>query len=87
MTVVSTRELRANQTKFLSMVSRGEQVILLSRLGHYRLMPFQFYAEGVTALMRDVTAETCQDMKDWKEHLETGKSDKFHNWEELMDEL
>ena len=36
---------------------------------------------------RDVTAEICQGMKDWKEYLETGKSDNFVTWEEMMDEL
>ena len=87
MTVISTREFRANQTKFLGMVSRGEHVILRSRLGHYRLMPVRLETEGATSSTRDVTAEICQGMKDWKEYLETGKSDKFHTWEELMDEL
>ena len=36
---------------------------------------------------RDVTAEICQGMKDGKEYLETGKSDNFVTWEEMMDEL
>ena len=36
---------------------------------------------------RDVTAEICQGMKDWKKYLETGHSDKFVSWEEMMDEL
>ena len=36
---------------------------------------------------RDVTAEICRGMKDWKEYLETGKSTKFRPAEELIDEL
>ena len=82
MTIVSTREFRANQTKFLGMASRGEHVVLKSRLGSYRLIPIEEEEEK-----RDVTAEICQGMKDWKEFLETGKSEKFVSWEEMMDEL
>ena len=36
---------------------------------------------------RNVTEEVCQALKDWKEYLGTGKSDKFVTWEEMMDEL
>ena len=82
MTIVSTREFRANQTKFLGMASRGEHVVLKSRLGSYRLIPIEEEEEK-----RDVTAEICQGMKDWKEYLETGKSDKFHPAKELINEL
>ena len=86
MTIVTTRDFRANQTKFLDMVDRGEHVILRSRRGSYRLMPVEDEDEEEES-KRDVTAEICQAMKDWKEYLETGKSDKFVTWEEMMDEL
>ena len=82
MTIVSTTDFRANQTKYLGMVDRGEAVILKSRRGSYRLMPAEEEEPK-----RDVTAEICQGMKDWKEYLETGKSDKFVTWEEMMNEL
>ena len=83
MTIVSTREFRANQTKYLGMVDRGEHVILRSRRGSYKLTPVALEDEP----KRDLTAEICQGMKDWKEYLETGKSDKFVTWEEMMNEL
>jgi hypothetical protein len=83
MTIVSTRDFRANQTKYLGMASRGEHVVLKSRLGSYRLIPLEESEEG----KRNVTAEICQGMKDWKEYLETGKSDKFRPASELIDEL
>lgn len=83
MTIVSTREFRANQTKYLGMVDRGEHVILKSRRGSYKLTPVVVEDES----NRDVTAEICQGMKDWKEYLETGKSDNFVTWEDMMDEL
>lgn len=82
MTIVSTREFRANQTKYLGMVDRGEHVILRSRLGRYRLTPVE-----KDDVLRDVTAEVCQGMKDWKKYLETGKSDKFRPAEQLVNEL
>ena len=66
------------------MVDRGENVILKSRRGSYRLMPVEMEDKESK---RDVTAEICQAMKDWKEYLETGKSDNFVSWEEMMDEL
>ena len=74
MTIVSTTDFRANQTKYLGMVDRGEHVILRSRRGSYCLVPVEVEDE---APKHDVTAEICQAMKDWKEYLETGKSDKF----------
>lgn len=82
MTIVSTTDFRANQGKYFGMVDRGEAVILKSRRGSYRLMPVEEEEPK-----RDVTAEICRGMKDWKEYLETGKSDKFVTWEEMMDEL
>lgn len=84
MTIVSTTDFRANQTKYLGMVDRGEHVILKSRCGSYRLMPVE---EEDEAPKRDITAEVCQAMKDWKEYLETGKSDKFRPLDEFLDEL
>lgn len=83
MTIVTTRDFRANQTKYLGMALRGEHVVLKSRRGSVRLMPVEEEEEP----KRDVTAEICQAMKDWKEYLETGKSDNFVSWEEMMDEL
>ena len=85
MTIVSTTEFRANQTKYLGLADRGEQVILRSRRGSYSLTPAT--VEDVEEAKRDITAEICQGLKDWKEYLDTGKSDKFLTWEEMMDEL
>ena len=86
MTIVSTTDFRANQTKFLDMALRGEHVVLKSRRGSVRLMPVEDEEEE-EGPKRDVTAEICQAMKDWKEYLDTGKSDKFVSWEEMMNEL
>lgn len=85
MTIVSTTEFRANQTKYLGLVDRGERVILRTRKGSYHLTPAT--DEDVEEAKRDVTAEVCQALKDWKEYLDTGKSDKFRPANELIDEL
>ena len=85
MTIVTTREFRANQTKFLGMARRGEHVVLKSRLGSFRLTPTE--DEEPEEPKRNVTKEVCQALKDWKEYLDTGKSDKFRPAEELIDEL
>ena len=82
MTIVSTREFRANQTKYLGMADRGEHVILRSRLGRYRLMPIKKDPSS-----RNVTEEVCQGLKDWKEFLGTEKSDIFLPAEDLINEL
>ena len=85
MTIVSTRDFRANQTKYLGMAQQGHDVILRSRRGSFRLTPIE--EEEKEEPKRDVTAEVCQAMKDWKEYLETGKSDKFRPAKELLYEL
>ena len=86
MTIVSTREFRANQGKYLGMALEGHDVVLRSRRGSFRLTPIPVEKEGKTS-KRNVTAEVCHALKDWKEYLDTGKSDKFLSWEEMMDEL
>ena len=40
MIVISTRDFRANQTKFLDMVNNGEDIVLKSReKGSFKLVP------------------------------------------------
>ena len=46
MTIVSTRDFRANQSKFLGMALRGEDVILRSRQGSVRLTPVEADISG-----------------------------------------
>lgn len=84
MTIVSTRDFRANQTKFLHMASQGEHVVLKSRLGRYRLIPID--DEEEVGLKRDVAAEVCQGLKDFRDYL-NGDEQKLMSWEELLDEL
>ena len=39
MTVVSIRDFRANQSKYLSLAAGGESVILTSRMGSFKIVP------------------------------------------------
>lgn len=82
MMVISTREFRANQTKFLNMARNGEDVILKSRdSGSFRLAPVE---EGETG-KRDLTAELVHALKEVKDHLE-GKI-QLKTLDEVIDEL
>ena len=88
MTIVTTTDFRANMTKYFDMASNGERVVVQSRRGDYSLTPVKRARKKKAAKpKRDVTEEVCQAMKDWKEYLETGKSDKFLPAEALIDEL
>ena len=39
MVVVSTRDFRINQTKYLDLAKAGERVVLKSRVGTFRILP------------------------------------------------
>ena len=39
MVVVSTRDFRTNQTKYLNLAKAGEHVVLKSRVGSFRIFP------------------------------------------------
>ena len=82
MTIVSTRDFRSNQTKYLVMVKRGERVILRSRLGSFHLTP----VVEDTPLQRDITAEICGGLTAWKEYLDGDKT-KMRPVDELLHEL
>ena len=87
MTVVSTTDFRANMTKFFALADRGEHVVVRSRQGSYSLKPVNTETKKAAKSRRNVTEEVCRAMKDWKEYLETGKSDNFQPAENLIDEI
>ncbi|MBQ6209100.1 MAG: prevent-host-death family protein [Prevotella sp.] len=85
MTIVSTREFRANQSKYFGMVDRGEHVILKSRHGRYRLTPVS--KEDEEEPKRDITEEICQGLEDWKNFLDGKDTTTFRPANELINEL
>ena len=84
MIVISTRDFRANQTKFLDMARNGEDVILKSRSsGSFKLTPIE--AEDTVVSKRDLTEELRLALQQVKDHME-GKI-KLKTLDEVIDEL
>jgi len=84
MIVISTRDFRANQTKFLEMANDGEEVVLKSRgKGSFRIVPVS--EKEPVAEERDLMTEFRGALQEVKDHLE-GKR-KLKTIESLIDEL
>lgn len=84
MIIISTRDFRANQTKFLDMANNGEDIVLKSReKGSFKLVPVS--EEDSISGKRDVTEELKGALREVKEHLD-GKR-KLKSLDELINEL
>lgn len=84
MIVISTRDFRSNQTKFLNMARNGEDVILKSRdAGSFRLTPVE--TEDTVVKKRDLTEELRLALQQVKDHM-AGKI-QLKTAESLIDEL
>ncbi len=77
MQVVSAREFRANQGKFLNAAKRGQSVLLTSRYGNFKITPI---TEEDT-----LTERICKGLKEVKEIID-GKA-KGYSVEDLLNEL
>lgn len=83
MLVISTRDFRANQTKFLDMVNNGEDIVLKSReKGSFKLVPVK---EEDAIIKRDIMAELKGALQQVKDHM-NGKI-QLKSAEALLDEL
>ena len=56
MVIVSTRDFRTNQTKYLNLAKAGEHVVLKSRAGNFRIYP-ENSDEGAIQASRDLMVE------------------------------
>ena len=84
MLVISTRDFRANQTKFLDMVNKGEDIVLKSReKGSFKLVPVK--EEDTIINKRDIMAELKGALQQVKDHMD-GKI-QLKSAEALLDEL
>ena len=82
MMIISTREFRANQTHFLNLARKGEDVILKSRnSGSFRLTPVE---EGKNE-RHDITDELVTALRQVKDHMD-GKIS-LKTLDEVIDEL
>lgn len=83
MLVISTRDFRTNQTKFLDMVNNGEDIVLKSReKGSFKLVPVK---EEDAIIKRDIMAELKGALQQVKDHMD-GKI-QLKSAEALLDEL
>ena len=83
MVVVSTRDFRTNQTKYLNLAKAGEYVVLKSRVGSFRILPDD--GSNTIDAPRDLMKELRNALTEVKEAM-TGKR-KLQSAESLLDKL
>ena len=83
MVVVSTRDFRTNQTKYLNLAKAGEHVVLKSRAGSFRIFPDD--ESNIIDAPRDLMKELRNALTEVKEAI-AGKH-KLQYAESLLDEL
>ena len=81
--VVTGRDFRANQSRYIGYAHSGEDVILKSRAGSVRLIPVDTSETRVGS--RDLAVELRNALSDVKDSLQGKK--KLLSWEELLNEL
>ena len=84
MVIVSTRDFRTNQTKYLNLAKAGEHVVLKSRAGNFRIYP-ENSDEGAIQAPRDLMVELKKALSEVKEAI-AGKR-VLQSAESLLDEL
>lgn len=84
MVIVSTRDFRTNQTKYLNLAKAGEHVVLKSRAGNFRIYP-ENSDEGAIQAPRDLMGELKNALSEVKEAI-AGKR-VLQSAESLLDEL
>ena len=83
MVVVSTRDFRTNQTKYLNLAKAGEHVVLKSRAGSFRIFPDD--GSDTIDAPRDLMKELKNALTDVKEAI-AGKR-VLLSADSLLDEL
>ena len=83
MVVVSTRDFRTNQTKYLNLAKSGEHVVLKSRAGNFRIFPED--SKDTIDAPRDLMKELKNALAEVKEAI-AGKR-VLQSAESLLDEL
>lgn len=84
MVVISTRDFRTNQTKYLNLAKTGEHVVLKSRAGNFRIFPETEDLDSVKT-SRDLVAELRGALREVKEAIAGKRS--LQTAESLLDEL
>ena len=84
MVVVSTRDFRTNQTKYLNLAKAGEHVVLKSRVGSFRIFPKDEDGDTIKT-PRDLMVELKGALQEVKEAI-AGKR-VIQSADSLFDEL
>ena len=85
MMVISGRDFRVNQTKFLGLANKGEEIVLKSRSGSFRIIPVTINDKKEDS-KTDVVANLKGALKEVKDFLDK-KENNLVTWEEMIDEL
>ena len=84
MLVVSTRDFRTNQTKYLKKANAGEHVILKSREGSFRLVPVT-PSDSVSGSTKNIAEDLRGALRELKEVI-AGKK-QLNTLDKLINEL
>ena len=83
MVVVTGRDFRANTAKYVGVAYRGEDVVVKSRIGSFRVVPIT--EDDIVINKRDLSAELRGALMEAKEAIE-GKR-KLNTLDNLINEL
>jgi hypothetical protein len=83
MVIVSTRDFRTNQTKYLNLAKSGEDVVLRSRTGSFKISPIT-HDDGISS-KAEFKSKLCHALQ---EVIDSRKGKvKLQTAEELLNEL
>lgn len=83
MVVVTGRDFRANTAKYVDVAYRGEDVVVKSRAGSFRIVPIT--EDDVVINKRDLAAELREALIEAKESIEDKR--KLNTLDHLINEL
>lgn len=83
MLVVSTRDFRTNQTKYLNRANAGEHVVLKSRAGSFKIVPVS--SDDIVSSKKDLAAELRGALQEVRDHI-SGKKE-LQSLDSLLGEL
>lgn len=83
MQIVSAREFRANQGKFLTAAREGQSVLLTSRYGNFKITP----VTDEDALMDRINQQELKSIQKGLEDIRNGRTYRMQAGEDLSDFL
>lgn len=71
MVVISGRDFRANQTKYIKIAHKGEDVVISSRAGNVKLTPVS--SDDMVVNRNEITPELLAEIKKARQEYREGK--------------